>query len=175
MVSKLKWIITHRASFEIRTKWLDSLERPEWRVAAHNNPDETKVQFKPFLFSVLISLCHVKGLWRYSPLLSSDLCNTGILVTWDPRNIKSEPRICIKTWPEPDTDNSNSNNQSPVKIRFRLLFLLSPRFLWEKVHGQFVKIHWICSLKGLLEAILSPCWHLQQWAFLDCTCLCLSP
>lgn len=97
MVSKLKWIITHGASFQIRTEWLDSLERSEWRVAAHNNPDETKVQLKLSLLSVLISLCHVKGLWRYSPLLSSDLCNTGmILVKWDPRNIKSEQGFASK-------------------------------------------------------------------------------
>ena len=136
MVSKLKWIITHGASFQIRTKWLDSLERLERRVGAHNAPDETEVQLKPSLlhqWSVCAMLGHCDGI-LYSPLLSSDLCNTRDISQVGSAEYQVRARDLHQNLTRTsDPDNSNSNNQSPVKISFRILYLLTISFVGKNL------------------------------------------
>ena len=184
MVSKLKWIITHGASFQIRTKWLDSLERLERRVGAHITqcPWWDRSAIKAFSPWSVTSVCDVGTLWRcdgilYSALLSSDLCNTRDISQVGSAEYQVTARDLHQNLTRTsDTDNSNSNNQSPVKISFRLFYLLTLSFvgkikknILKKVHGQSLKINSICSLLELLVSLGSQP-VLTPSTFLACTC-----
>ena len=144
MVSKLKWIITHGASFQIRTKWLDSLERLERRVGAHSTqcPWWDRSAIKALSPSSVISVCDVGTLWRYSLFssLSSDLCNTRDISQVGSAEYQVRARDLHQNLTRTsDPDNSNSNNQSPVKISFRLLYLLTLSFVEKKLKKPFSK------------------------------------
>ena len=184
MVSKLKWIITHGASFQIRTKWLDSLERLERRVGAHSTqcPWWDTSAIKAFSPPSVTSVCDVGTLWRcdgilYSALLSSDLCNTRDISQVGSAEYQVTARDLHQNLTRTsDTDNSNSNNQSPVKISFRLLYLLTSSFVGKNEKKHFKKSSRTISenqfdllIAGALglsrfSSVLTP------WTFLACTC-----
>ena len=119
----------------------------------------------------------------FSILLSSAvICATpGILVKWDPRNIKSEPEICIKIWPEPltlTTPTATIRVLSKSALGFSIFWHYR---LWEKIKKKhFQKSSRTISenqfdmlIKEALGLGSQPV--LTPWTFLACTCPALPP
>ena len=127
--------------------------------------------------SSVISVCDVGTLWRCSLFSSAVICATpGILVKWDPRNIKSEPEICIKIWPEPltlTTPTATIRVLSKSALGFSIFWHYR---LWEKIKKKhFQKSSRTISenqfdllIKEALGLGSQPV--LTPWTFLACTC-----